>query len=167
VVPEELLDTVETYARRSPRPIHARIALDFAVRYLCEYARDPKAELVSRGFLAQPHELVFGDVPGEQRRRLRGILQFVYGKSLSRGQVEDILRQPGLHPTDALEAAAAELSIPAPADDQEPGQGAEPDSAATSYSGSYSKTALIITMVITGLAVLAIFILLSVLLHGS
>ena len=112
VPPADPLDMVERYARGPLRPAHAKITLDFAVRYLLKYSDDPRTELANRGYLAQLYEIVFADEPTQQLKRLVDVLMFVYGGSLSRRQIADILVQPGNYPTVALHAAVAQIASP-------------------------------------------------------
>lgn len=92
------------------RPGHRAAAYDFAVLYLRTRAKDPKAELASRGYLAQTLEAVFPDDQEAQRIRLEDTLLFVHGRDLSRGQIRDLFSEPGLRPTSAFEAAVARLA---------------------------------------------------------
>jgi hypothetical protein len=104
------IDLVERHAGGLLRPAHGKVALDFAVWYLCRYAENPRLELACRGYLARPYEIVFPGEPAQQQRRLLDVLRFVFGDSLSRGQIADIFDQPGLYPSVALEAAVARMA---------------------------------------------------------
>ena len=92
------------------RPAHRVVLYDFGVRYLSAYAEDPVTELARRGYLAETLEVVF---PGErqaQRARLQSSLRFVYGGSLSRGQIRELFADPALRPTAAFEGAVLRLA---------------------------------------------------------
>ncbi len=110
VCPNAPIDLVERHAGGLLRPAHGKVALDFAVWYLCRYAEDPKPELAYRGYLARLYDIVFPGEQAEQQIRLLDVLRFVFGDSLSRGQIADIFDQPGLYPSVALEAAVARMA---------------------------------------------------------
>lgn len=87
------------------RLAHRALAYDFTVRYLRVEAKDPRAELRKRGYLADTLELVFPDDLHAQQIRLQDTLLFVHNGKLHRGQVRDLFADKELHPTAALQAA--------------------------------------------------------------
>jgi hypothetical protein len=99
--------------RRAPasiRQVHRATVYDFAMLYLRTYAKDAKAELRRRGYLAETLAAAFPSDPEEQQVRIADALRFVHGERLSRGQIRDLFTEPGVRPTRAFEAAVAQLA---------------------------------------------------------
>lgn len=96
------------------RPPHRESAYDFAMRYLRAYSKDPRAELVRRGYLADTLEEAFPGDKRTQRIQLEKTLRFVYDGRPSKDQVREMYNQPGIRPTAAFHAAVARLTSPKP-----------------------------------------------------
>lgn len=92
------------------RLAHRAVAYDFTVRYLRVEAKDPRAALRKRGYLADTLELVFPADLHDQQIRLQDTLLFVYNGKLNRGQIRELFADKALRPTAALQAALVNVA---------------------------------------------------------
>jgi hypothetical protein len=104
---------IEEFCRHTGavRPVHRPVGYDFAVQHLRAYAKDPRAELVLRGYLAETLETVFPHDQQQQRIRLKHTLVFVHGRMLTEEESAELLSRPDLRRTLAFDAAVAELTV--------------------------------------------------------
>jgi hypothetical protein len=110
---ERKMDTV--------RPRHREDLIDFTLRYLTgsanlsdqwQTAEDPRTALFGRGYLTDLLNRAFPEDQAKQRRRLAGILSYVYGERLGPRQIRHIFEAPRLYPGPALEATVKRLALP-------------------------------------------------------
>ena len=115
-----LLDILER-EMDAVRPRHREDLIDFTLRYLTgsadlndqwQTAEDPRTALFRRGYLTELLNSAFPNDQTEQRRRLAGILRYVYGERLGPRRIRHIFVAPRLYPGPALEAAVKGLALP-------------------------------------------------------